>query len=150
MFHAANLFLSTNYEKCRQVCSVNYSFVSNSDIFEANLVRFKALALEQIYQQFNEDIQSLHAEHIKRLTPEQNTELLLDAIEATQNAIEITRLNFSKTNMPIGLLPNNHGTALAEFQLGHLYEKYVVTLTVHQESEDKQFNERFKKHAMVN
>jgi len=40
--------------------------------------------------------------------------------------------------------------ALAEFQLGHLYEKHVVSLTTHYESEDQKFNERFKDHKMEN
>jgi len=40
--------------------------------------------------------------------------------------------------------------ALAEFQLGHLYEKHMVTLTVHEESKDQMFNERFKDYAMDN
>ena len=40
--------------------------------------------------------------------------------------------------------------ALAEFQLGHLYEKYMVTLTVHEDSEDQMFNERFMDYKMDN
>ena len=50
LYHTANLFLSTNYEKCFKVCSANYSFIANSTIFEGNILRFKALALEHIYK----------------------------------------------------------------------------------------------------
>ena len=46
LYHVANLFLSTDYEKCLEVCSVNFSFISNSKLFESNILRFKALALE--------------------------------------------------------------------------------------------------------
>ena len=46
LYHVANLFLSTDYEKCLEVCSINFSFISNSKLFESNILRFKALALE--------------------------------------------------------------------------------------------------------
>ena len=49
LYHIANDFLSTDYEKCLRVCSVNFSFVENSQIFESNILRFKALAQESIY-----------------------------------------------------------------------------------------------------
>ena len=30
LYHVANLFLSTDYEKCYKVCSINFTFISNS------------------------------------------------------------------------------------------------------------------------
>ena len=49
LYRVANLFLSTDYEKCLYFSKINFSYVCNSVFFEGNILRYKALALEKIY-----------------------------------------------------------------------------------------------------
>ena len=55
LYHLANLILSTDYEKCYKLCKINFSFISNSHLFETNLLRLKGMALEQIYKKHTTD-----------------------------------------------------------------------------------------------
>ena len=46
---AANIFLSRDFEYCLRICSTNFSYVANSSLFEGNILRFRALASEQLF-----------------------------------------------------------------------------------------------------
>jgi len=46
LFFMANSYLSYDFEKCLETCENNYSYVANSNLFEGNILRFKALCLE--------------------------------------------------------------------------------------------------------
>ena len=48
LFTIANYFLFNDYEICLELCETNFSPIANSNIFEGNLLRFKALALENV------------------------------------------------------------------------------------------------------
>ena len=48
LYHIANLYLSSDFDKCLHYCYINFSFVENSKVFESNLLRFRALAKEGI------------------------------------------------------------------------------------------------------
>ena len=50
---AANIFLSGDYEYCLWICSHNFSYVANASLFEGNILRFKALAAEQLFFHMN-------------------------------------------------------------------------------------------------
>ena len=88
LYHVANLFLSTDYEKCYKVCSINFTFISNSQLFESNFLRFKGLALEQIFLKHTADDKDESLPDIDSIT---KMRLILDAIEAVQNSIKISQ-----------------------------------------------------------
>ena len=46
LYYAMNAFLKQDFEYCVQICSKDYSFVANTNVFEGNILRLKALALE--------------------------------------------------------------------------------------------------------
>ena len=46
----ANTFLSRDFKQCLRVCNQDFSYISNSYLFEGNILRFKALALHEIYK----------------------------------------------------------------------------------------------------
>ena len=78
LYHVANLFLSTDYEKCLEVCSINFTFISNSLLFESNLLRFKGLALEQIFLKHTADDKDENLPDLDSIT---KISFILDAIE---------------------------------------------------------------------
>ena len=43
-----NSLLSKDYEYCIEICETDFSMVTESDLFEGNMLRFRALALEQL------------------------------------------------------------------------------------------------------
>ena len=49
LYFMSNSYLSYDYGKCLEICENNYSYVANSHLFEGNILRFKALCLEQLY-----------------------------------------------------------------------------------------------------
>lgn len=50
LFIAAISFLSYDYEKGLEICKTNYSSLSNSLIFEGNILRLKAMCLSNLYK----------------------------------------------------------------------------------------------------
>ena len=96
LYHLANLFLSTDYEKCLKVCSSNFSLISNSFLFESNFLRYKALALEQIFLKYTAEEKD---ENLPDLEQSEVKSLLLDAFEAVKNQIEISKPNVSVSPM---------------------------------------------------
>ena len=77
----ANLFLSTDYEKCLSVCSIDFSSILDNSLFESNILRFKALALEQIFVKYKADDKD---ENLQDLGTIEEIKLILDAIEAVK------------------------------------------------------------------
>ena len=149
LYHVANLFLSSDYEKCRKVCSTNFSYIANNNLFESNILRFKALALEKLYLQHfkkQQDDVDISIDQIEEISHEKRVELLLDTIEAVQNSISISNLDYESDLILPGIEKIVYGTALAEFQLGCLYEKHVDVLTSEFPSEDEVFKTRFAQH----
>ena len=56
---AANIFLFGDYEYCLSLCSHNFSHITNTSLFEGNILRFKSLAAERFFYQSNrsQDVQ---------------------------------------------------------------------------------------------
>lgn len=70
--------------------------------------------------------------------------MLLDAIEATQNSLKISKLDFA--NEVTGGEMNVHGIALAQFQLGCLYEKHYGDLIADKSTGSAEFLKRLDNH----
>ena len=51
LFLAANDFLSHDYEHCLKVCSTRYKGDYKNTLFKGNILKLKALALEETYIQ---------------------------------------------------------------------------------------------------
>ena len=49
LLFCANIFLSSDFEYCTQITLKNFSFIENTSLFEGNILRFRALASEQLY-----------------------------------------------------------------------------------------------------
>ena len=81
LYHVANLFLSTDYEKCLSVCSTNFSSILDNSLFESNILRFKALALEQIFVKYTAVDKD---ENLQDLESIDEIKLILDALEAVK------------------------------------------------------------------
>lgn len=54
LYTVANTFLSQDYEHCLKICTADFSFVANNNIFEGNIYRFKALVLHEIFKMNSE------------------------------------------------------------------------------------------------
>ena len=50
---AANIFLFGDYEYCLSICSHNFSNVTNSSLFQGNILRLKSLAAERFFFENN-------------------------------------------------------------------------------------------------
>ena len=91
LYFVANSFISTDYDKCLKVCSINFSYVANSPLFESNLLRFKALSLEYIFiQRTSDDIEDGQPE----LSSQKGVNMLLDAFLMVQNSLKIAQTSF--------------------------------------------------------
>ena len=51
LYKVAIDYLANDLELCLNICSTNLSFVANCNLFEGNILRFKGLALEKMYEQ---------------------------------------------------------------------------------------------------
>ena len=49
LLFAANIFLSNDFEYSFNIARRDLSFVDNTSLFEANILRFKSMAAEQMY-----------------------------------------------------------------------------------------------------
>ena len=50
LLKVANDYLANDFKYCIDICSKNLSYVAYCNLFEGNILRFKALALEKIYE----------------------------------------------------------------------------------------------------
>ena len=118
LLFSANIFLSSDFEYCMRITMKNFSFIENSSLFEGNILRFRSLAAEQLYE---------HKSSIRISDQEIQINLtnLFIAFESAENALTIyTKREAEET----GLSNNIYGQALQEFQLGYLYKKYSKDL----------------------
>ena len=51
LYSAANAYLKNDFEHCLSICLQDYSYVTCMATFTGNILRLKALALQQIYIQ---------------------------------------------------------------------------------------------------
>ena len=102
LYSAANAFLKQDYEYCLKICSKDYSFEANMNVFEGNIVRLKALALEHSIQsqRFSNNRRKTYGKVSAPTNEEKET--LLQAIEAVKNSLEIFEGEHSRS-MPTSL-----------------------------------------------
>lgn len=83
LYAAANYYLSNEFDQCKKICSLLYEGIKieSSSLFKGNLLRFKALVLEQEAQLTCGDGGELDNEQI-------NGEILKDAEDAINRAID--------------------------------------------------------------
>ena len=77
---AANIFLSRDYEYCLRICSTNFSYVADTALFEGNILRFRALASEQLFS-----LMCANLEEKEVL----DYSALFDAIDSAKNSLQI-------------------------------------------------------------
>ena len=77
---AANIFLSRDFEYCLRICSANFAQVTDSSLFEGNILRFRALASEQLFSLMCESEEEGEA-------PDYSS--LFDAIDSAKSALKI-------------------------------------------------------------
>ena len=105
LLFSANIFLSSDFEYCMRITMKNFSFLENSSLFEGNILRFRSLAAEQLYE---------HKSSIRISDQEIQINLtnLFIAFESAENALTIyTKREAEET----GLSNNIYGQALQEF-----------------------------------
>ena len=79
LYFCANIFLSSDFEYCLRITLKNFSFVENTSLFEANILRFRSLAAEQLFDQ--KDKTTIREHDIFR-----NLTNLFTALESAENA----------------------------------------------------------------
>ena len=110
IYAVANSLLAEDIAFAYQITSTDFSKFAGSILFEANLLRLKALASERIYIQY-----------LDPKDPESNLELscyLTEAIYAATNALNLY------SGESVGGLTNRYGRALSNFHLGYLFVEY--------------------------
>ena len=107
----ANIFLSRDFEYCLRICSTDFSCVANSPLFEGTILRFRALASEELFSLVRPEEQKDSG------APDYSS--LFDAIDSAKNALQI----YSDQDRSL------HGVALQLFQLGYIYEKHADILS---------------------
>ena len=50
LLFSANIFLSGDFEYCLKITMNNFTCIENSCLFEGNILRFRSLAADQVYQ----------------------------------------------------------------------------------------------------
>ena len=131
LYKVAIDYLANDLELCLNICSTNLSFVANCNLFEGNILRFKGLALEKMYEQKTkeekEDEEEKDGKHAPKIEEEDPKDLICDAIEAVKNAISIFSNGYDKS-LRSKVQSSSHGLALAGFQYGCLLETYSQDL----------------------
>ena len=105
LLFCANIFLSSDFEYCLRISMKNFSFIENSSLFEGNILRFRSLAAEQLYE---------HKSSVRISDQEIQLNLtnLFTALESAENALTIYT---SRDKDETGLHNNIYGQALQEF-----------------------------------
>jgi hypothetical protein len=143
-------YLANDLEMCLNVCSTNMSCVSNGSIFEGNILRFKALALEKMYEkEVREAEEEEEAEQDINKSSLDPVIYLVEAIEAILNSISIFSDTHKKSPRGRSSGPNQYGMALAEIQYALILKTHANVLG---ELEDQKLVKRLGKlklHAVI-
>ena len=129
LYHMANLFLMADYQACKSICKVNFSYVVDSTLFESNFLRLKALAFEKIYLMYQNEDSDESMEDVCKLEDLEISDqilLLIEAIESVKYSLNITI--YSAAKQSILKEANAYSCGLAHFQLGLLYEEHYSQL----------------------
>ena len=118
LLFAANLYLSNDIGYCMHITQINFSYIDNTSLFEANILRFRSLAADQLFEHSDN-----YSEHDQQL----NLSNLFLAFHSATNALTIYAGEKRKHELGSACY-NHYGRALQEFQLGYLYERYIDKL----------------------
>ena len=82
LLFSANIFLSGDFEYCLKISMNNFTCIENSSLFEANILRFRSLAADQVFH---------HKEFNSKNEEEKQSDLkyLFLAFQAATNALSI-------------------------------------------------------------
>ena len=80
MMFTANIFLQRDYDYCLHICETNFSQLNDITIFQGNMLRFKALAAEQLFHHKTIDLGDKSFE---------NSKLLMTAVESAKKALSL-------------------------------------------------------------
>ena len=116
LLFSANIFLSGDFEYCLKITSNDFTSIENNALFEANILRFRSLAADQVYnhKSFEDKNDSEQQYCLKNF---------FLAFKAAVNALKIYDSDIGNDQKS-----NHHGQALQEFQIGYLYERSIDTL----------------------
>ena len=82
----ADTFLTHDYTGCLRIAKHDYSYIANSAIFEANILRFLSLAS---FKAFEHAIHNVKEEELDDDVFIKNFDLLIQALKSSQAALEI-------------------------------------------------------------
>jgi len=121
-------YLANDLEMALNVCTSDLSYVTNSPIFEGNILRFKALTLERKYEQEIREIEERSDDEEEQAikNKEDSVPLIVNALEAIRNAFSI----FADTHKSRATKNkvNQYGMALADFQCALLLKTHADVL----------------------
>ena len=92
LLFSANIFLSGDFEYCLKIGQNDFTCIENSSLFEANILRFRSLAADQLYH---------HKVLYSKNENEHHSDLksLFLAFEAATNALQIYERPKGKQNV---------------------------------------------------
>lgn len=105
MYAIAVMYLSNSFQLSLNICKSDLKTRVKSDIYQANILRFKALNLEQFA--LKTDPETVDDDRSK-------SAILEEATHDVGKAYKIYKAKEAQT-------PSLHGMALAAFQMGHIY-----------------------------
>ena len=111
----ADTYLLNDFEHSLRISTTDFSYVANTALFEANILRFRALASLKLFHHFD-------------FTEEENLregyDYLMKAIESMLNALQIYQaIDEESINQK-----NNYGMALSNYALGYIYKFFSKDL----------------------
>ena len=108
LYWVADTYLLNDFEHSLRISTTDFSYVANTALFEANILRFRALASLKLFQHCDLD----NEENIR-----EEYDYLIKAIESMQNALQIySAIDEEGVNQK-----NNYGMALSNYALGYIY-----------------------------
>ena len=137
-------FIAGNFKHCLEICSTDFSSVSNSALFEGNLLRLKALALVELHSKHRKTSSQAVSVEVSDSSGSSDRETSIrEAITSVENALEI--YSCAVTTMSSWQLGssvqkgsgvrkvNVWGQALSNFHLGYLFKKLNTLVEINKE-----------------
>ena len=104
LLFTANILLQSDLEYCLHITQINFSYLDNTSLFEANILRFRSLAADLLYEHKSSYKYSEHAKQV-------NLRILFVAFHSANNALTI--YSGDRRSQEVGGAPANHyGIAL--------------------------------------
>ena len=104
LLFTANILLQSDLEYCLHITQINFSYIDNTSLFEANILRFRSLAADLLYEHKSSYKTSEHDQQV-------NLRMLFVAFHSANNALNIYSGDMRSQEMES--VPTNHyGVAL--------------------------------------